>query len=401
MSGMPVVFVHGWSVHNTDTYGGFPERLRSEATAQGLEIDIAHIHLGKYVSFRDEVRVRDISRAFEAAVREELGGILDEGRRFACISHSTGGPVVRHWLDRYYTSGTVCPMSHLIMLAPANFGSALAQLGKGALGQAKSWFVGTEPGTGVLDWLELGSPEAWNLNFRTIAEHGDLAASPDPVYQFVLTGQCIDHAVYDHVNSYTGEIGSDGVVRAAAANLNATYLRLEQGTASSPVSAPLELKLRHDSPRTAFSLVRGMAHSGDEIGIIRSVKDDGSPHETLVKTLKCIAVDSAESYTDLCDDFKEDTAAIVEEERIEVEDRFFLPDHIRVRDPHFMAIFRVRDSEGMVPERFDLVLTAGEQDSPNHLPIVFSRSSAQQPRQGSRDLFHEPCGHDGNRPGGT
>eukprot|EP01031_Cornospumella_fuschlensis_P043536 gene43536-53229_t len=43
------------------------------------------------------------------------------------------------------------------MLAPANFGSALAQLGKGRVGRLKAWFSGVEPGQGVLDWLELGS----------------------------------------------------------------------------------------------------------------------------------------------------------------------------------------------------------------------------------------------------
>ena len=48
-------------------------------------------------------------------------------------------------------------MSHLIMLAPANYGSALAQLGKQRLSRIKSWFEGVEPGQGVLDWLELGS----------------------------------------------------------------------------------------------------------------------------------------------------------------------------------------------------------------------------------------------------
>ena len=29
-----VVLVHGWSVRNTDTYGGLPERLKREAGAR-------------------------------------------------------------------------------------------------------------------------------------------------------------------------------------------------------------------------------------------------------------------------------------------------------------------------------------------------------------------------------
>ena len=44
----------------------------------------------------------------------------------------------------------------------------------------------------------------------------------------MLTGQSIDRHFYDNLNSYTGEAGSDGVVRVAAANLNFGMLRIEQ-----------------------------------------------------------------------------------------------------------------------------------------------------------------------------
>jgi hypothetical protein len=54
-------------------------------------------------------------------------------------------------------------MSHLIMLAPANYGSALAQLGKGRLSRLKFWFGGLEPGQGVLTGLN-SSSEAWDFN---------------------------------------------------------------------------------------------------------------------------------------------------------------------------------------------------------------------------------------------
>ena len=49
-------------------------------------------------------------------------------RRFACVTHSTGGPVVREWLDRHYVrTGKLddCPLGHLVMLAPANVDVAL------------------------------------------------------------------------------------------------------------------------------------------------------------------------------------------------------------------------------------------------------------------------------------
>ena len=37
-----VVLVHGWSVRNTDTYGGLPERLRLEAK-RSPDLDIEKI----------------------------------------------------------------------------------------------------------------------------------------------------------------------------------------------------------------------------------------------------------------------------------------------------------------------------------------------------------------------
>ena len=193
--------------------------MKCAATAPWMST-FANLYLSRYVSFHDEVRMPDLARAFEEAIRRELRKELEAGRRFVAITHSTGGPVVRDWWDRYYVSRRRpgdCPMSHLIMLAPANFGSALAQLGASRISRLKSWFEGVEPGTGVLEWLELGSAESWDLNTRWLA-YASAVASADRVFPFVLTGQSIDRSLYDHLNSYTGEIGSDGVVRAASAN---------------------------------------------------------------------------------------------------------------------------------------------------------------------------------------
>src|SRR5207249_4929975 len=186
-----VVFLHGWSVRSTDTYGKLPERLASDGAKAGLQLTVRSIWLGKYVSFRDEVRIEDIARGLESAVRMELKDLIDAGERFACITHSTGGPLARDWWNRFYLGApgaklARCPMSHLIMLAPPNFGSALAQLGKSRLSRIKTWFQGVEPGTGVLNSLELGSGEAWALNKSWM---GQLPAVIDStgVFPFVLT----------------------------------------------------------------------------------------------------------------------------------------------------------------------------------------------------------------------
>lgn len=116
-----VAFVHGWSVTHTDTYGGLPEALQQQAAAHGLQIEIKDLHLGRYISFHDEVGIDDLARAMQHAVQQDLGHPAE----FSCITHSTGGPLVRRWVDRYYAPRNLadCPLRHLVMLAPANHGS--------------------------------------------------------------------------------------------------------------------------------------------------------------------------------------------------------------------------------------------------------------------------------------
>src|SRR5262249_52816477 len=86
------------------------------------------------------------------------------------IVHSTGGPPIRHWLNYYLTNifngeFSKIPIKRLIMLAPANFGSRLAQQGESSL--AKIFMGGLSHGfqTGklVLEGLELGSPTLWRI----------------------------------------------------------------------------------------------------------------------------------------------------------------------------------------------------------------------------------------------
>ena len=129
---MIVIFVHGWSVRHTNTYGDLPAYLQGKPGPDGRPIRVGNVYLGRYISFDDTVTVDDIARAFEQAIQDQLvgKGKLKGGERFACITHSTGGPVARKWIDLYWKSDlSQCPLSHLIMLAPANHGSALAQLG--------------------------------------------------------------------------------------------------------------------------------------------------------------------------------------------------------------------------------------------------------------------------------
>ncbi len=377
---LSLVFVHGWSATNLDTYGELPLRLRAEAALSGIDIVIKEIFLGSYISFHDEVRVNDISRAFKNAVQLELAPLIEKGSRFVCITHSTGGPVIRDWWARYY-KGTEeeCPMSHLIMLAPANFGSALAQLGKGRLSRLKSWWNGVEPGVGVLNWLSLGSKEAWALNKNWIDSDGS-ELSENGIFPFVITGQDIDRKFYDHLNPYTGELGSDGVVRCAAANLKSRLIKLaqprpERNAEGKLVTGDFQVIEVKESPDAPFRVVHEKSHSGSDIGIMKSIRrqvlNDGSS-ETIRAIINCIRVRSKEDYRKLNAQFAEETAQVQRDEIVETQaGGIFSHDRYFIHDRFSMVIFYIHDHEGFPLTDFDLILTAGPDSDPNHLPEGF------------------------------
>jgi hypothetical protein len=356
-----LVFVHGWSVTNTSTYGQLPSQLQQQAAAAGLSLTLADIWLSEYVSFDDAVTMPDLVRAFDHALRDLH--LLDAS--FACITHSTGGPVVREWLraqrDKPATHSTI-RLSHLVMLAPANFGSALAQLGKSVLGRLKSMFAGVDPGQRILDWLELGSAESLSLNLDHI--HSD-----DPVlsgqFQFVLTGDRPDRSLYDHLNSYTGEDGSDGVVRIAAANLNAHHAVLspQNGGAQAGVDT-LALNLTR-SPRCAFKLIAGAAHSGDAYGIMASAAP-----ATVQAIVRCLQIRSAADYGALCDAFDQENAAR-DADKVELEPAGLFSPRVHIHDPRSLLIVRLTDEAGEPLTGAGFLLTAGVPASPDLLPDGF------------------------------
>ena len=360
---MIVIFVHGWSVQSTDSYGELPRWLETQSIAGGLDIQVGNIYLGHYISFDDTVTIDDVARAFAQALRDELASKFKSGQRFACVTHSTGGPVVRKWMDLYYKRNlNRSPLSHLVMLAPANHGSALAQLGKSRLSRIKSFFQGVEPGQRILDWLELGSDGSWELNVSWL----DYDCPANGVYPFVLIGQKIDRSLYDALNSYTGEPGSDGVVRVAAANMNYTLLRLRQKGDDDLVVD----KLRTPS-RMAFGVLPGRSHSGDSIGIIRSVTlANAGQHPTAQWVLRCLRVSSGAAYNKVFTDLAKLTAETQEAERTE-RVRGLIGTRKYITNRHSMLIFQFVDDRGNSLSDYDLYLTAGPEYDEQELPEGF------------------------------
>jgi hypothetical protein len=376
---MRVVFVHGWSVTNTDTYGGLPAALAGAAPRE-LGITVQFLSLVKYVSFADEVSVDDIARGMQNAISTEVLPKLAKGERFAAITHSTGGPVVRAWIDLHFQGKLEkCPLQHLIMLAPANHGSALAQLGKSRLARMKFFAGGVEPGNGVLDWLELGSDQSWALNSAWL----DYDCVGAGIYPFVLTGQTIDRNFYDNLNSYTGEAGSDGVVRVASANMNYGLLRLQQKGANFVVSKDGRTQ------KTGLGVLPGRSHSGPDIGIMRSVdaKDDGS-HPTLKWVTRCLAVNGVSGYNAAVKELDQLTAKTQEDERSVRKKSLFVLQRTFVTDRFCMFVFRIIDNRGNALTDYDVIFTAGPDYDENHLAPGFFKDRQRNRRNPGKLTYY-------------
>jgi hypothetical protein len=268
-------------------------------------------------------------------------------------------------MDLYFKHNlTQCPLSHLIMLAPSNHDSALAQLGKSRLGRMKSFFEGIEPGQRVLDWLELGSDMSWQLNESWL----DYDCTAHGIYPFVLTGQKIDRQLYDAVNSYTGEAGSDGVIRVTAANMNYSLLKLHQegNNGESLVVA----NMTRTQPM-AFGVLPGCSHSGKKMGIIRSVTmGNAATHPTAIWVLRCLQVKNRNAYNTLAKELDKMTKETQENERTEsVKTLIYKREYTTNR--YSMIIFRLIDDRGNHLVDYDLYLTAGPKYSELALPKGF------------------------------
>lgn len=363
-----LVFVHGWSVTNTSTYGLLPQRLQAQAASAGITLAVADIWLSEYVSFDDVVTMADVVRGFDHALRD----LHLQDASFVCITHSTGGPVVREWLraqrERPQAFSTI-RLTHLMMLAPANFGSALAQLGKGVLGRLRAWADGVEPGQRMLDWLELGSSESLSLNLDHI--HGDDAAERGQ-FLFVLTGDRPDRSLYDHINSYTGEDGSDGVVRIAAANLNARHAVLARQGSGNDAMLAINATV---APRTAFKLIAGASHSGLEQGVMAA-----APPATVDALLRCLQVRDMAGYRQLCDVFDAENAQR-DADRVEREPVGPFSPRMHIHDPRSMLVVRLTDEGGEPLIGARLLFEAGRPPNADWMPQGFMLDRQANSRQ--------------------
>jgi pimeloyl-ACP methyl ester carboxylesterase len=245
----PLIILHGWS-DTSDSFKPLAKWLR----AQGFEI--LDLFLGDYLSMNDEITLFDIGNAFRLAL--ERNKIPQTRHSFNLIVHSTGGLVAREYLRQVCKDSegrpdaTRSPIEHLCMLAPANFGSPLAKIGKSVIGRlfkGWDWNHFAETGKHVLDALELGAPYSFQLALDDLFDPAFPIFSPANTFTTVIVGS---HPYADALRSTIHENGTDGTVRVATANLNANCFVVDFETAT---GTPILVARPRNVSRIAFAVL--------------------------------------------------------------------------------------------------------------------------------------------------
>lgn len=214
---MPVVIIHGWSDHA----GSFV--ALQNAVARRLGVAVATISLAEWLSLNDCVTYDDLVTRMDAVWTAY--GLPRTPGSVDVIVHSTGALLIREWMVRYFPVAGTSPVKHLVMLAPANFGSPLAHKGTSFIGRiVKGWNSPRmfEVGAMLLKGLELASPHTWVLAekdlFGPISYFGTGA---------ILATVLVGNAGYSGIAAAANECGSDGTVRLSTANLNAVQIKVD------------------------------------------------------------------------------------------------------------------------------------------------------------------------------
>jgi hypothetical protein len=281
-----LVLIHGYSDEGK-SFATWREKLKDdyEKTEQ--------ICICDYVSLTNEVTIKDLAEGFDLALKLRAG--LSNDEPFDAIVHSTGMLVLRTWLTSYASRRN--RLKHLIGIAPATFGSPLAQKGRSWIGAV---FKGNRhlgpdfmaAGDRILDGLELASPYTWNLAqkdlFGSTTYYDTQDATP---YVHIFCGT----DTYDGLRTLVSTPGADGTVRQAGAGFNVRKIVIDLTKMTSVLNPEKKANVKRwriDDWRNAdipVHLVEGLNH-----GTILT-----NPTDELVALVRsAIQIDSAAAYAD-------------------------------------------------------------------------------------------------------
>lgn len=221
-----LLILHGYSDGATSFTG-----LRDFFEANGYARD--NVYLLNYASMDDQSQFSDFADKLDEDFEKKFAG-----ERIDIACHSTGALVVRLWLDLHYARQRAAgrtkprsPVEHLLMFAPANFGSDLAEMGQSFLGKFRSTFFNSnrksgdflESGKYVLQGLEPASPFQWELSTRDL--HGEGFFNPElgeenVCYPFVFAAGKGYGGLEARLIKDRKKPGTDGTVRICGTSLN-------------------------------------------------------------------------------------------------------------------------------------------------------------------------------------
>ncbi|WP_439632875.1 esterase/lipase family protein [Glycocaulis sp.] len=361
-----VLTVHGWSARDTSM-----GKLAGFLGGQGFAVE--HVWLGGYPSMADEVHLADSARRLGQLVAEmQADGRL--GPRFHVITHSTGALVVRQWLAFEHAGGGA-PVDNLVMLAPANFGSPLAVMGRSALGRLIKGFGNSfQTGTEFLHALEHGSAlqERLALSDR-LSREGDRKSvfSEAGTRPYVITGLDVFRPM-----GILGESAWDGTVRAASAHIDPQGVTVDFSQRGDDGLPWRRLWTRRGPDSTAFAVLPDRHH----LNITEpSERGDTGAGRLGRMILQALRTDDAKGYRQVRDDWRAVNAATRTLVQPDAEARRASLDSEEDMAPdtfneHYQIVFSVRDDTGLpVNDYFVWLTTPTENELASGLGASVSR----------------------------
>lgn len=291
----PLVIIHGWSDED-ESFIPLAEELQQKTGRQ-----VEQLWLGNYVSLDDDVRMSDLVRGLQRAW--ESRGLPEKPRAVDVIVHSTGGLIIRDWMDREYSAqDRKPPVNNLVMLAPANFGSPLAHKGRAFYGRVMKGFQSRkrfQTGTHILKALEMASP--WSRELADRDRLGPNVFSASGVRATVIVG----NTGYSGISSLANEDGSDGTVYVSTANLDCHHVRLEFPSGAKQPKVRTSRKSRGD---TAFLVLDGHNH-----GSVALKDPEHSGNSVLLTNIvKALEICNAGQFRDWVKQCRDETSKVMD-----------------------------------------------------------------------------------------
>ena len=367
----PIVLIHGYSSEGKNTsvediYGNLPGDLREEFGADSLvEIDLA-----RWISLNDGVSIDDISFALNRALHSNrFKRLLDSG--FHVVIHSTGALVVRNWIRLF--SAKPSPISNLVHLAGANFGSGLAHVGRGQLARwGRFIFQHVGRGVKVLNELEFGSSKTLDLHRHFLISGNDMYDDYE-VQEFCMIGSQTLSKLRLVPIRYAKEDSADNTVRTSACNLNFNYVKAEPHSEALQLKSASLQKLRErrlgnerlgeahyhldlgglaaTRREVPYTVLYETAHFGRDIGIVDGAKNRPRVLPHLIRALSTPPDESA--YNEVAEAFHRNTAKT--QRRAAGLSRSLTDwDKQAQYEAHTQVIFRLRDQYGADVDHHDI-----------------------------------------------